>query len=144
MDRTRLNSSQAQWHVLSGAEAAEEVGVDRRPVGLLRRVSGLQASHVTHPSGFVWGSGRGCLDALWLAEQYDVQMLVLEGWPASGLDRRMERACRRNLFAVVCPVAILAEPGVRVPALPNARTYVAGDEAGLYEIVEELLREQGT
>ena len=73
---------------------------------------------------FLVGAGEGCLQALFLAERYPVEALVLIGCPlrpraASALRRRVER----ELFSVVCDVLVvqpLADRGM----LPRAADVV--------------------
>ena len=138
MERSGLMSRQMQWFVLDRAANDRWNPEGKRHGSLLHHLCELQEAYARQPLRHIWGRGADCLDALWLAAQCDVDLLVLEGWPLPGTDRHMERLCQRSLFAVICPTVVLLQTGARFSPLPNARTYIVESTAQLRGITEAL------
>lgn len=104
-----------------------------------RRLHGLlEELQREYGRGFdcVWGKGAGNWEALWLAEQYDVRMLVLED-----MNPRQSHLLRRRalhgLYAVVCPVILSG--GMRL-SLPNAAVY-CGELPEILPVVQAIRQE---
>lgn len=138
LENSSLQNRQAQWYVLDRTANDRWNPEGERHRSMLRHICDLQEAYARQPLRHIWGSGAGCLDALWLAAQCDVDLLVLDGWPPSGTDRYMERLCLRSLFSVICPTIVLLQPGARFSPLPNAKTYIVESPVQLREITEKL------
>lgn len=124
------------WLTIDGPAKSAPLG----RASLRERLNALQQTYAERLPQWILGRREGCLDALWLAAQYDVGLLVLQEWPASFGDRLFRRVCERRLFAVVCDVIVLPERGARLPQLPNARVRVVSDAEQLVCAVEERLQ----
>jgi len=96
----------------------------------------LQNEYRGKGSPYVWGKAEGCWEALWLAEQYDVRVLVLEACSCVG-GRAMRRISYRNTFAVVCPV-IICDGFENCPELPNTQVYHAENAGQIQDVLRSL------
>lgn len=100
----------------------------------------LQSEYGRAGNGYVWGKGRGCWEALWLAEQYNVRMLILEACSLQIPEKALRRPAMRNLFAVVCPVLICDGQACDIPDLPNATVYRIDHAERLPEAIQALMQ----
>lgn len=89
-------------------------------------------------SGYLWGRGSGCWDALYLAERYNVRLLILETCSAKSAGTSLRALALRNLFAVVCPVVICPSGDV-CPPPPNATVYRVDRAERLPAAIQALL-----
>lgn len=90
-------------------------------------------------SGYLWGRGDGCWEALYLAERYNVRLLILEACRTRRTGRQLRALAIRNLFAVVCPVVICAPEDACPPAPPNAPVYRIEHAERLAEAIQQLI-----